>query len=188
MSGLREMAWSTIQTRAPSGYALAVPLLCRRGESFCFSSFIHRRARWRLLPAALAVLAPRPTAGPALAFLQLLLSSADAALSGRLLLGIVDPTDELVARQGRDVLPGSERRAVGDQRRAQVCRQLVHHAAGHSLAAHAARITPATIDPIVSSDSLELQRHQRATSGWYVDRRGPRLEAASRRRSTSHAG
>src|SRR5258708_1439745 len=95
------------------------------------------------------MLAPRPTAGPALAFLQLLLSPANAALSGRLLLGIVDPTDELVARQGRDVLPGSERRAVGDQRRAQVCRQLVHHAAGHSLAAHAARITPATIDPMV---------------------------------------
>src|SRR5258705_5147777 len=98
------------------------PGMCRsRWRAACCSSSIPR-GRWRLPASRLAVLAPRPTAGPALAFLQLLLSPANAALSGRLLLGIVDPTDELVARQGRDVLPGSERRAVGDQRRAQVCR------------------------------------------------------------------
>jgi hypothetical protein len=74
------------------------------------------------LPAgAVAVLAPRPAAGSALAVLQLLLRPTNAAFSRRLLLGILNPTDELVARQGRDVLPGIECRSVGDQRLAQVC-------------------------------------------------------------------
>jgi len=51
------------------------------------------------LPAgAVAVLAPRPAAGPALAILQLLLGPANATFSGRLLPGILDPADELVAR------------------------------------------------------------------------------------------
>jgi hypothetical protein len=52
----------------------------------------------RALPAGVvAVLAPRPTAWPALAFLQLLLGPPDTALPGGLLLGILDPADELVA-------------------------------------------------------------------------------------------
>src|ERR1700736_539434 len=89
------------------------------------------------LPAgAVAVLAPRPAAGPALAFLQLLLRSPNAALSGPVLLGILDPADELVAGQRRDVLPGTECRAVGDQRFTQVRGQLMHHPTGHSLGAH----------------------------------------------------
>jgi hypothetical protein len=93
----------------------------------------------RPLPAgAFAVLAPRPAAGPALAFLELLLGPANPALSGHLLLGIFDPANELVAGQGRDVLPRVECRGVGDQRLAQVCGQLVHHPTGHSLAAHRA--------------------------------------------------
>ncbi len=53
--------------------------------------------RGPLLTAAIAVLAPRPAAGPALAFLQLLLGAPNAALSGGLLLGILDPANELVA-------------------------------------------------------------------------------------------
>ena len=52
----------------------------------------------RPLPAgALAMLAPRPAAGPALAFLQFLLGPPNASLTGGLLLGILDPADELVA-------------------------------------------------------------------------------------------
>ncbi len=75
------------------------------------------------LPAgALAVLAPRPAARPSLTFLQFLLGPANAALSSHLLLGILDPANELVARQGRDVFPSIERRAVGDQCLAQVRR------------------------------------------------------------------
>ena len=65
---------------------------------------------------AVAVLASRPAAGPALALLQLLLGPPNAALSGALLFGILDPADELVAGQGRDVLPGIECRGIGDQR------------------------------------------------------------------------
>jgi hypothetical protein len=73
------------------------------------------------IPAsALAVAATRPAARPALTFLQLLLGPANAALSSLLLLGIFDPADELVAGQGRNVLPGSECRRVGNQRLAEV--------------------------------------------------------------------
>ena len=73
--------------------------------------------RRRLLSAgALAVLAAWPAAGPTLAFLQLFLGPTNAAFSGRRLLGVLDPADELVAGQGCDVLPGIERRRVGDQR------------------------------------------------------------------------
>ena len=91
----------------------------------------------RQLPAgALAVRATWPTAGPALAFLQLLLGPSNSALSGHLLLGILDPADELVAGQGRYVLPGIECCVVADQRLAQVRGQLVYHPTGNSLAAH----------------------------------------------------
>ena len=89
---------------------------------------------------ALAVRAPRPAAGPALSFFQLLLGPANPALPGLVLLGILDPADELVAGQGRDVLPGIEGRAVGDQRLAKVRGQLVHDAGGDSLATHRAMV------------------------------------------------
>jgi hypothetical protein len=89
-----------------------------------------------LSAGALSVLAPRPAAGPTPAFLQFLPGPAYAPFSGRFLLGILDPADELVASQRRDVRPGIECRGVGDQRLAQVRRQLVHHPTGHSLAAH----------------------------------------------------
>ena len=64
---------------------------------------------------ALAVLASRPAAWPALAFLEFFLSSADAALLRCLLCGILDPADELVARQRRDVLPSVKCRDGCDQ-------------------------------------------------------------------------
>jgi hypothetical protein len=51
----------------------------------------------RLPARALAVFAPRPAARPSLAFLKLLLGPPDAALAGLLLLGLLDPADELVA-------------------------------------------------------------------------------------------
>jgi hypothetical protein len=89
-----------------------------------------------LTTGAVAVLAPRPAARPALAFLQLFLGSPNAALSRSHLLGILHPADELVAGQGRDVLPGIERRRVDDQRLTQVRRQLMYHPTWHSRAAH----------------------------------------------------
>ncbi len=99
------------------------------------------RVSSRLLSAgAIAVRAPWPAAGPTLAFLQLLLCPANAAFSGHLLLGILDPADELVAGQRCDVLPGIECRGVGDQRLAQVFWKLVHHTTGHLQAAHRATV------------------------------------------------
>ncbi|MFY9763638.1 MAG: hypothetical protein WAK42_01300, partial [Mycobacterium sp.] len=50
---------------------------------------------WALFAGALAMLAPRPAARPALAFVELLLGPADVALPGGLLLGVIDPADEL---------------------------------------------------------------------------------------------
>ena len=82
------------------------------------------------------MLASWPAAGPTLAFLQLLLGPANAAFSGHLLLGILNPADELVTGQGRDVLPGIECRGIGDQRLTQVPWKPVHHPTGHSRAAH----------------------------------------------------
>src|SRR5277367_2109860 len=86
------------------------------------------------------MLAPRPATRSALALFELLLGAANAALSGGLLLGVLDPADELVARQGGDVLPGSECSGVGDQRPAQVCGQPVHYPAGYQLATHGASV------------------------------------------------
>src|SRR5580693_2905047 len=100
--------------------------------------------------------APRPAAGPALAFFELLLGPANAALPGLLLLGILDPADEFVARQGRDVLPGSQCRGVGGQRLAQVCGQLVHHSAGNLLAAHGRQ--PSVLDVPAGSVVTSGQR------------------------------
>ena len=89
---------------------------------------------------ALPVGTPRPAAGPAHSLLELLTSPADAACSGRRLLGVLDPADELVAGQRRNVLPGIECRGIDDQRLAQVLRKPMHHATGYSWAAHTATV------------------------------------------------
>lgn len=93
-------------------------------------------SRRSLLAGALAMRASWPAAGSPLALLQLLPGPADAALAGLPLLGVFDPADELVPRQGRDVPPSIERRRAGDQRLAQVCGQLVHDPTRYSRAAH----------------------------------------------------
>ena len=89
------------------------------------------------LPAgAFAVRASRPAARSPLALLQLLPGPADPAFPGHRLLGILDPADELVAGQRRDVPPGVECRRVRHQRQAQVAGKPVHHTTGHARAAH----------------------------------------------------
>jgi len=67
-------------------------------------------------------------------------AAANSQLSGHLLLGILNPEDELVASQRCDVPPSNEYRQVGDQLRAQVCRELVHYTTGNTLIAHTARL------------------------------------------------
>ena len=70
----------------------------------------------RLLAAgAFAVPAPWPTAGSALAFLELLLGPTNTPRSGHLLFGILDPTDDLVPVQRRDVHPGIECCGIVDE-------------------------------------------------------------------------
>ena len=89
--------------------------------------------------------AARPAAGATLAFLELLLGPPNAAFSGLLLLGILDPADELVSGERRDVAPSIERGSIGDQRRAQIVGELVHDSTGNSSAAHA--ITVVYVSP-----------------------------------------
>ena len=95
-------------------------------------------ATGRLLSAVpLAVAAPWPAAGPTLAFIQFFHGPANAPFSCHVLLCILDPADELVAGQRCDVLPGVQRRGIGDQRFTQVTGKLVHSPTGHSRVAHA---------------------------------------------------
>ncbi len=107
-------------------------------------SLLTQERHAQLLSGAFAVAAPGPAAGPTLAFLELLPGSANAAFPGLRLLCILHPADELVAGQRRDVIPGRERRRMGDQGRAQVFRKLVHDATGHSTATHEITLSPAS--------------------------------------------
>src|SRR5437588_417205 len=142
-------------TRSRMSALNSTPQLCRR------TSTPRRRLRPLSRPlsaGALAMLAPWPAAGPTLAFLQLLLRPADPAFSGHFLLGILDPADELVAGQRRDVLPGIECHGVGDQRLAQVSGKFVHHPTGHSRAAHRATVIKRLNPPATS--------HEPGSLGW----------------------
>jgi hypothetical protein len=76
-----------------------------------------------------------------LAIPQLLLCPANAAFSRVRVFGVLDPADELVAGQRRDVLPSVECRGITDQCGAQVRGQLMYHPSGNALAAHEVRVT-----------------------------------------------
>jgi hypothetical protein len=68
-----------------------------------------------LSTGAIAMLTPWPAAGSALAFFELFFGPTNSALSGYFLFGILDPADELVPGQRRDVHPGVEGRGIGDE-------------------------------------------------------------------------
>lgn len=89
-----------------------------------------------LAPRALPVFASGPATGSTLAFLQLFLGPADAAFSGAFLLGVLNPTDELISGKGRDVLPRVECHVVGDQGLAKVTGKLVYDPTGYAQTAH----------------------------------------------------
>jgi len=93
-----------------------------------------------LSAGSLAVFASWPAARAPLTFLQFLLGSANAPFSGRLLFGVLDPADEFVPGQRRDVLPGNQCSGIADQRIAQVSWEPVHHPTGHSRATHEATV------------------------------------------------
>jgi len=75
---------------------------------------------------SLAMLASWPTARPAQAFPELFLRPPNTSFARHGLFGIVDPADELVTCQWRDVVPGIECGRVGDQCLAQVFGKVVN--------------------------------------------------------------
>ena len=91
---------------------------------------------------ALAVFASGPAARPALPLLEFFLGPANASLSRRRLLRVFYPTDELVAGEGRDVIPRVECGPVPNERGAEVGGELVHHTTGHPRRTH--RVTVPT--------------------------------------------
>jgi len=126
----------------------------------------------RVLSAgALAVAAPWPTTGPTLAFLQLLLGAANPAYPGLLLLGILDPADELVAGQRRDVPPGIECRGVGNQGLAQVSWKFVHHPTRNLRTTHRGHGSGVGATPPPSKRKRRTRRQQ--GFGARLDQDGP---------------
>ena len=89
-----------------------------------------------LSPRAFTVLAAGPAAGSTLAFFEFFLGATDTTFSSRELFGILDPADEFVASQGRDVIPRRQRTGIGRQCPSQVRGQFVYDAAGHPWTAH----------------------------------------------------
>ena len=89
-----------------------------------------RCARGACTPASSRAGAALPRAPP---------GSAESPLSGRLLLRVLDPADELVAGQRRDVVPGLERRALATSASRRSAGS-VHDPTGHSVAAHGAMV------------------------------------------------
>lgn len=126
---------------------------------------LARVGQGALAAGALAVPAPRPATRPTLSFLQLLLGPANAALARCLLLCVLDPAYELVAGQGRDVLPRTEGGGVGDERLAKVTGKLVDHPAGHCPAAHRTKVTVEH-----AGAAQELARQRRRLVGAWLDR------------------
>ena len=135
-----------------------------------------------LFAGALAVRAARPAAGPTHAFLQFLLSPADTAFSGRLLLGIFNPADEFVAGQRRDVLPGIESQGVGDERKTQIAWKLVHHTSGQSRGAHTTTVVGGTetLWPTISSVDNGSAKGRDDGSRWSLWSRDSVLSIGSR--------
>ena len=90
---------------------------------------------------------PGPAAGSSHALLQFLLPSANTTFPGDLLLGILDPADELIASHGREIRPGGECHGIADQALAQVSWKLVHHPTGQTWSAHSVTVvTPGVTD------------------------------------------
>ena len=94
-----------------------------------------------LLAVTIAVFASGPAAGPALTVFEFFLRAADATFSCRGLFGVEHPADKLITGQRGDVLPRRERGRVGDQRSAQLGRDLVHDCTWYALAEYRITVT-----------------------------------------------
>ena len=103
------------------------------------------------------MLTPWPAAGPALALFEFFAGAAHPAFSRLLLLGVLHPADELVARQGRDVLPGVERSNTGNQSMARIVGKFVRYPTGHPLASHEATVAGTRERPLSSRSTRHFQ-------------------------------
>ena len=79
-----------------------------------------------LMAVTLAVFAARPATRSTLTFVKFLNRSANTTSPCRRLLGVFNPTDELIASEARDVAPRLKCGWMLQQGRAQVLRQLMH--------------------------------------------------------------
>jgi len=75
------------------------------------------------------MLAARPTARPSLTLFEFLSGPSHATLSRRRLLRILDPADELVTGEWRDVVPRFERNPTRRKLRLKVLGKFMHGAA-----------------------------------------------------------
>ena len=82
-----------------------------------------------------------PTTRSALTLFEFFLRPANTSLASDILLCIVNPADEFVASERRDVLPRIERGSVNQQRTSQIGRKFVDDSAWNSLRAHGPRLT-----------------------------------------------
>jgi hypothetical protein len=78
-----------------------------------------------LAAGLLSVRTPGPAARSAHALFEFLAGATNAPLAGDRFLGVFDPTDELVASEGRDVVPGHRRGLARRQSLSQILGQLV---------------------------------------------------------------
>ena len=88
-----------------------------------------------------------PAARPALAFFELLAHPLDMLSSCFGLFHGDGPADPFIARERRDVFPGSERGLVGGKSFPQIRRDFVYHAAGDCFFRHIAPIQMHNFDP-----------------------------------------
>ena len=77
-----------------------------------------------------------PATGPPHALLELFLGPADSTVPGYLLLGILDPADELVASERGDIPPCRKRQGALDQRPTKIGRKIVDDPRRHRRTAH----------------------------------------------------
>jgi hypothetical protein len=133
------------------------------GKAAAFHSSSSPSTR-QLLAVALTVATAWPATRPTLTLFQLLSGPTDAPFPSHLLLGVFDPADELVARQWRDVRPGTECRGVVDQRLAQVSWKFVNNATGYLTASHELRVAELIRAPPLRTRCSELSSwHRRNT-------------------------
>jgi hypothetical protein len=94
-----------------------------------------------LLTGSLSMCAARPTTGTALTLFEFFLGPTNPPLACHLLFGVIDPANELIASERRDVPPRIEGGIVRDERATQIGREFMDHATRYPLSAHLSRLT-----------------------------------------------